>query len=45
MKLDCNMKSPILIVGAARSGTSLVAGIINMSGAFGGIMAGPQKSN
>ena len=40
-----NLPSPILVVGAARSGTSLVAGIINMSGAFGGVMAGPQKSN
>lgn len=29
-------QSPILITGCARSGTSLVAGIINICGAFGG---------
>ena len=39
------MKEPILITGCARSGTSMVAGIINMSGAFGGVMAGPNKNN
>jgi hypothetical protein len=39
------MKSPILITGAARSGTSMVAGVINMSGAFGGNMSGPNKHN
>jgi len=43
--MNKKLPSPILVVGAARSGTSLVAGIINMSGAFGGVMAGPQKSN
>ncbi len=36
---------PILITGCARSGTSLVAGIINICGAFGGIMDGPNKNN
>lgn len=40
-KLD----SPILITGCARSGTSLIAGIINMCGAFGGNMAGANKNN
>lgn len=30
------MKAPILITGAARSGTSLVAGVIDKCGAFGG---------
>ncbi len=39
------MKSPILITGAARSGTSMVAGVINMCGAFGGKMSGPNKNN
>lgn len=39
------MKAPILITGAARSGTSMVAGIINMCGAFGGDMSGPNRSN
>lgn len=36
---------PILITGAARSGTSMTAGIINMSGAFGGDMFGPNNNN
>ena len=39
------MQSPILITGAARSGTSLVAGTINLCGAFGGVMSGPNKNN
>jgi len=39
------MKEPILITGCARSGTSLVAGIINMRGAFGGNMSGPNSNN
>lgn len=39
------MKAPILITGCARSGTSLVAGIINMCGAFGGKMSGPNMNN
>lgn len=39
------MKQPILITGAARSGTSLTAGLINICGAFGGDMAGPNIHN
>ena len=39
------MPEPILITGAARSGTSLVAGIINLCGAFGGNMSGPNQNN
>lgn len=39
------MKEPILITGCARSGTSMVAGIINMCGAFGGTMSGPNRYN
>ncbi len=39
------MPSPILITGCARSGTSMVAGAINLCGAFGGIMNSPNKSN
>ena len=39
------MKSPILITGCARSGTSLVAGCINICGAFGGKMFGPSPYN
>lgn len=40
-----NMPQPILITGAARSGTSMVAGVINMCGAFGGLMSGSNKNN
>ena len=36
---------PILITGCARSGTSMVAGIINICGAFGGKMYGGSKYN
>lgn len=39
------MRDPILITGAARSGTSMTAGIINICGAFGGNMSGPNKNN
>lgn len=39
------MQDPILITGCARSGTSLVAGSINLCGAFGGNMSGPNKNN
>ena len=39
------MNDPILITGAARSGTSMVAGAINICGAFGGNMRGPNKNN
>ena len=37
--------NPILITGAARSGTSLTAGIIHICGAWGGKMAGPTMYN
>jgi len=39
------MNAPILITGCARSGTSLVAGVINKRGAFGGNMDGPNHNN
>jgi hypothetical protein len=39
------MKEPILITGAARSGTSMVAGVINLCGAFGGTMSPPNHNN
>jgi len=35
----------ILVTGAARSGTSMVAGVINMCGAFGGAMSGKTRYN
>ena len=38
-------EQPILITGCARSGTSMVAGTINMCGAFGGKMSGPNQNN
>lgn len=37
--------SPILVTGCARSGTSLVAGIVNLCGAWGGDMVGPHEYN
>jgi hypothetical protein len=42
MNLDME---PILITGAARSGTSLCAGSINICGAWGGQLSGPTKYN
>lgn len=39
------MNDPILITGCARSGTSMVAGVVNICGAFGGGMSGPNKNN
>ena len=36
---------PILIVGVPRSGTSMVGGIINICGAWGGDMRGPNPAN
>jgi hypothetical protein len=39
------MDAPILITGCARSGTSMVAGCVNLCGAFGGNMSGPNKNN
>jgi hypothetical protein len=38
-------QSPILITGCARSGTSLVAGIVNICGGFGGDMRPGNKYN
>ena len=37
--------NPIFITGAARSGTSMTAGIINICGAWGGNMAGANHNN
>ena len=42
MDLD---REPILITGAARSGTSLCAGTTNICGAWGGSLSGPTKYN
>lgn len=39
------MLDPIIITGCARSGTSLVAGIVNKCGAWGGDMFGPSQHN
>lgn len=39
------MRDPIIITGCARSGTSLTAGVIHLSGAFGGEMFGPNRHN
>lgn len=39
------MRDPILITGAARSGTSLVAGMIDYCGANGGSTCGPTRGN
>ncbi len=39
------MNSPILITGAARSGTSMTAGCFHLAGAFGGVMSGPNMYN
>jgi hypothetical protein len=39
------LSDPILVTGCARSGTSMVAGAINLCGAFGGIMRGPNSNN
>lgn len=39
------MDNPIFITGAARSGTSMTAGIIELCGAFGGKTSGPTKYN
>lgn len=38
-------QSPILITGCARSGTSLMAGVISICGAFGGDFRKPNKWN
>lgn len=39
------MQDPILITGAPRSGTSMIAGIIHICGAFKGDTSGPNKNN
>jgi len=39
------MLDPILITGCARSGTSMIGGVINLCGGFGGEMSGPNKNN
>lgn len=39
------LNSPILITGCARSGTSMIAGGINLCGAFGGDLSGPNRNN
>jgi hypothetical protein len=39
------LDKPILITGCARSGTSMTAGIINICGAWGGEMSGPNNNN
>lgn len=43
--LDMMVNKPILITGCARSGTSMTAGIINVSGAWGGKLSGPTRFN
>jgi hypothetical protein len=40
-----DMPEPILITGCARSGTSCIAGIIHLCGAFGGVFSGPNHNN
>jgi len=39
------MTEPILITGCARSGTSMIAGIVNNCGAFGGRLSGATRYN
>lgn len=39
------LENPILITGCARSRTSLIAGIVNLSGAFGGFLAPANANN
>lgn len=45
MNDDGRMPPPILITGAARSGTSMVAGVIKICGAFGGELSGATRYN
>jgi len=40
-----SMPAPTFVTGCARSGTSMVAGVIGLCGAFGGNMSGPNKNN
>lgn len=42
---DLPNTAPILITGCARSGTSIVAGVIQFCGAFGGKTTGPTPHN
>jgi len=44
-KRKAMLNEPILITGCARSGTSMTAGIINICGAWGGRMSGPNANN
>ena len=39
------MREPIFITGAARSGTSMIAGVVDICGGFGGLMTGPTPYN
>lgn len=43
--MENKLPEPILITGCARSGTSLVAGMINICDAYGGDMSGPNRNN
>ena len=43
--MDESMSDAILITGAARSGTSMIAGIVSRHGAFGGDMQGANNWN
>lgn len=38
-------RDPIIVTGCARSGTSLMAGVLDRCGAFGGEVLGPTKAN
>lgn len=44
-KIKPYANQPILITGCARSGTSMTAGIIDLCGAWGGSISGPNKNN
>ena len=39
------MRDPVLVTGCARSGTSMIAGIVSLGGAFGGKLSGPTRYN
>jgi len=43
--MNTDLPDPILITGAARSGTSMVAGAVHLCGAWGGNMSGPTPNN
>jgi len=43
--MEKRLRDPILITGCARSGTSMVAGMVHMCGEFGGKMSGATKNN